>query len=209
MVAVGYPWLRAVQQGGKYNGSIDADLSALFQMLVVSNSFVESAKTTVYLGQSVVYFPVNLGIWCHVTSQISELINCCGEGSSFQEVQTGKGPQSSLSWTWVRRAGLPLQSRELGAAELFQCGQWRQCHQRRRGHGTAAQVFLCGHAVTSEVKQTAIKMVVDVYSTISIKFFYDLFKHHAEKDAEQSQCQNTTQFHAVDNSINNSIKQFN
>ena len=40
--------------------------------------------------------------------------------------------------------------------------------------------------------------VADVYSTVIIKVFYDLFKHHAEKDAEQSRCQNTTLFHAVD-----------
>ena len=35
MVAVGYPWLRPVQQVGEYDGSIDADLIALFQMLAV------------------------------------------------------------------------------------------------------------------------------------------------------------------------------
>ena len=35
VVAVGYPWLRAVQQGGEYGGSIDADLSALHQMLIL------------------------------------------------------------------------------------------------------------------------------------------------------------------------------
>ena len=48
------------------------------------------------------------------------------------------------------------------------------------------------------VKQIAVKMVADVYSTVIIKVFYNLFKHHAEKDAEQSQCQNITLFHAVD-----------
>ena len=48
-----------------------------------------------------------------------------------------------------------------------------------------------------EVKQTAIKTVADVYSTIIVKI-YDLFKHHAEKDAEQSRCQNTALFHAID-----------
>ena len=76
MVVVGYPWLRAVQQGGEYDGSIDADLSALLQMLVVPYSFVESAKSAVCLGQSVVYFPGDLGFWCDGTPQISELINC-------------------------------------------------------------------------------------------------------------------------------------
>ena len=48
------------------------------------------------------------------------------------------------------------------------------------------------------VKQTAVKIVADVYSTVIVKVFYDLFKHHAEKDIEQSRCQNTTPFHAVD-----------
>ena len=39
---------------------------------------------------------------------------------------------------------------------------------------------------------------MDVYSTVIVKVFYILFKHHAEKDVEQSRCQNTTLFHAVD-----------
>ena len=46
-------------------------------------------------------------------------------------------------------------------------------------------------------KQTAAKTVAGVYSTV-IDVFYDLFNHHAEKDAEQSRCQNPTLFHAVD-----------
>ena len=49
-----------------------------------------------------------------------------------------------------------------------------------------------------EIKQTAVKTVADVYSTVIIKVFNDLFKHHAEKDAEQSRYQNTTLFQAVD-----------
>ena len=57
----------------------------------------------------------------------------------------------------------------------------------------------CVGMQSPEVKQTAVKMVVDVYSTvIIIKVFCDLSKHHAEKDAEQNWCQNTTLFHAVD-----------
>ena len=56
MVAVGHPWLKAIQQGGEYDGSIDADLRALLQMLVVPYSFVESAESAVYRSQSVVYF---------------------------------------------------------------------------------------------------------------------------------------------------------
>ena len=41
-------------------------------------------------------------------------------------------------------------------------------------------------------------MVADVYSTIIVKVFYARFRHHAEKDDEQSRCQNTTLFHAID-----------
>ena len=44
-------------------------------MLVVPYSFVESAESAVYLGQTVVYFPVDLGVKCDGTSQISELMN--------------------------------------------------------------------------------------------------------------------------------------
>ena len=44
----------------------------------------------------------------------------------------------------------------------------------------------CVGMQTPEVKQIAVKMVADVYSTIIVKVFYELFKHHAEKDAEQS-----------------------
>ena len=139
MLVVGYPWLRAVQQGGEYDSLIDTYLSALFQMLVVPYSFVESAKSIVCLGQSVVYFPSDLGVWCDGTPQISELMNC------FQLSSTdGDVGRAVLFW----RAGQPLQSRKLGAAGLFWCGQWGQYHQRRGGHGTAAQVFLCGHAIS-------------------------------------------------------------
>ena len=49
-----------------------------------------------------------------------------------------------------------------------------------------------------KVKQIAVKAVAVVYSTVIVKVFYNLFKYHAEKDAGQSQCQNTTPFHAVD-----------
>ena len=41
-------------------------------------------------------------------------------------------------------------------------------------------------------------MVADVYSIVIIKVFCNLFKHNAEKDAEESWCQNTTLFHADD-----------
>ena len=73
MVLAGYPWLKVIQQCGEYDGLIDADLSAILQMLVVPYSFVESAESA---DQSVVYFPVNLGIWYDDTPQISELMNC-------------------------------------------------------------------------------------------------------------------------------------
>ena len=62
MVAVGYPRFRAIQQGDEYDGSIDADLSDLLQMLVVPYSFVESAESALCLDQSVVYFLLNLGV---------------------------------------------------------------------------------------------------------------------------------------------------
>lgn len=62
MVVVGYPRLRAIQQGGEYDGFIDANLGALLQMLAVPDSFIESAENADFLGQSVVYFPVDLGI---------------------------------------------------------------------------------------------------------------------------------------------------
>ena len=50
-------------------------LSALLQMLVVQYSFVESAESAVYLGQYVVYSPVDFGVWCDGTLQINELVN--------------------------------------------------------------------------------------------------------------------------------------
>ena len=46
-----------------------------------------------------------------------------------------------------------------------------------------------------EVKQTAVKSVADLYNAVIVK---DLFKHHAEKDAEQRRCQKTTLFHTID-----------
>ena len=75
-------------------------------------------------------------------------------------------------------------------------GQRGQHCQRRGGHRTAAQVFSVG-MMSPKVKQTAVEMVAVVYSTVIIKVFHDLFKHHAEKDAEQSRCQNTP-FYTVD-----------
>ena len=53
VVAVGYPWFRSGQQGGEYIGSIDADLSALLQILVVLYSYVETVESAICLDQSV------------------------------------------------------------------------------------------------------------------------------------------------------------
>ena len=55
----------------------------------------------------------------------------------------------------------------------------------------------CVGMQSPEIKQTAVKTVADVYSTVMVNVFNDLFKHHAEKDAEQSRRQNSTLFHAV------------
>ena len=51
----------SVLQSGEYDGSIEADFNALL-MLVVPYSFVESVESAVCFGQSVVYFPVYLGV---------------------------------------------------------------------------------------------------------------------------------------------------
>ena len=56
----------------------------------------------------------------------------------------------------------------------------------------------CEGMQSPEVKQTVFKTITDVYSTVIVNVIYDLFKHHAEKDAEQSRCQSITLFHAVD-----------
>ena len=58
--------------------------------------------------------------------------------------------------------------------------------------------YFCVDMQSPEVKQTAVKTVADVNSTVIVKVFCDLFKHHGEKDPEQSRWQNTTLFHAVD-----------
>ena len=44
--------------------------------------------------------------------------------------------------------------------------------------------FFCVSVQSSEVKQTVVKIVTDVYNTVIVKVFNDLFKHHGEKDAE-------------------------
>ena len=172
-------------------------------MLVVPYSFAVSVKSAFCLGQSVVYFLVDLCVWCDGTSQINELINCF----RFSSTDGGVGRVvlfkrcrlvKDLSLLQAdRKGGQPLQSRKLGAAGLFRCGQRRQHRQRRGGHGTAAQVF-CLSMQSSEFKHSSVKTVANVYSDVIVKVSNDLFKHHAEKDAEQSQSQNTTLFHAVD-----------
>ena len=49
-----------------------------------------------------------------------------------------------------------------------------------------------------EVKQTAVKTVADVYNTVILEVLYVLLGIMPKKHAEQSRCQNTTLFHAVD-----------
>ena len=106
--------------------------------------------------------------------------------------------RTSVFFKWTSNPKiLAASAKQEGAAELFRYRQRRQRRQRRRGHGTATQVF-CVAMQSPEVQQTAVKKVVDVYSIIIAKVLHDLFKYLAKKDAEQSQCQNTTLFHAVD-----------
>ena len=57
-----YLRLRAVQEGGEYDGSVHADLGALLQRIVVPHSVIQSAKSAACLGQSVVELPVDLRI---------------------------------------------------------------------------------------------------------------------------------------------------
>ena len=56
----------------------------------------------------------------------------------------------------------------------------------------------CANMQSPEVKLTDVKTVADVYSTVIVKVFFDQFKHHAEKDAEQSRCHDTTLYHDID-----------
>ena len=63
---------------------------------------------------------------------------------------------------------------------------------------TAGNLSSSSSIVLYYIIQTVIKTVADVYSTAIVKAFYDPLKYIAEKDAEQSRCQNTTLFHAVD-----------
>ena len=61
VAAVGDPRLNAVQESGKYSGSVHADLGLLLQLFVCPHTLVQSAKCTVRLSQSVVDLPVDLG----------------------------------------------------------------------------------------------------------------------------------------------------
>ena len=56
-------------------------------MLVVPYSFVESAESAVCFGQSVVYFPADLDVWCDGTPQINELMNCFQLSSTDGDVE--------------------------------------------------------------------------------------------------------------------------
>ena len=77
---------------------IDTDLNALLQMLAVPNSFIESANSALCLGQSVVYFPVNLSIWCDGKPQVSELANCFQLSSTDGDV--GRAVRSRSAGWW-------------------------------------------------------------------------------------------------------------
>ena len=57
---IGDPRLCAVQEGGEYYSSVDADLGGFLQVFVVSDTVVESAKRAASLGQSVVDLFANL-----------------------------------------------------------------------------------------------------------------------------------------------------
>ena len=69
---------------------------------------------------------------------------------------------------------------------------------KRKSQNSCLSIFVWA-CKSPDIKQTAIKTVVDVHSTMIVKVFYNLFKHHTEKDAGQSRCQNTTLFHTIDN----------
>ena len=73
---------------------------ALLQMLVVPYSFEELAESAVCLGQSVVYFSVNLGVWCDGTPQISELMNTMSVVPCCLWTHTGFLVDSLQRW-WV------------------------------------------------------------------------------------------------------------
>lgn len=62
VVTAGYPRLRAAREGGEDNGLVNADLSALFQFIVVSHTFALATKGTLHFYQPVASFTVNLGI---------------------------------------------------------------------------------------------------------------------------------------------------
>ena len=119
------------------------------------------------------------------------------ESGTLLGVQAGRGPRSSSNWPRVRKAGPPLQSRKLSAAGSF--GVANEGNVVSEEEVTEQQLkCFCVGMLSPKVIQIAVKTVTDVYSTIIVEVFYDLFKHHAEKDAEQSRCQNTILFHAVD-----------
>ena len=155
MVAVGYPWLRAVQQGGEYDGSIDADLSALVQMLAVPVLLCRIYRIPCLLLISLLSTSLSiLASWYTLDKGTDELLSAqfhrlwCKMGGTLLGVQVGEGTQSSSSWPRVQRAGQSLQSEKLGVEGIFRCGQRGQRCQWRGGHQTAPQMFLCGHAVT-------------------------------------------------------------
>ena len=75
MVSVCDPRLRAVQEGGQYHSSVDADLGVFLQVFVIPDTVVESAESTVCLCQSVVYIFINLCIRGDCASQVGKLLD--------------------------------------------------------------------------------------------------------------------------------------
>ena len=87
----------------------------------------------------------------------------CGEGGILLGAQAGEGPQSSSSWPRVQRARPSLQRRKLGAAWLFRAtiSEEEVTEQQLK--------YFCVGMQSPEVKQTAVKMVADGYSTVIVK----------------------------------------
>ena len=146
-------------------------------MLAIPYSFVVFAKTAVCLGKSVFYFPVNLGVSCDGTPQISELMNC------FQLSSTNGDVGSVVlfyGWRQVKDLSLlqaDLESKELGSL----CKAGSKVLQFSFSAGNEGSIVseeevteqllecFCTGMQSPEVKQTTVKTVGDVYSTIMVK----------------------------------------
>ena len=146
-----------------------------------------SAESTVCLGQSVVYFSVNLGVRCDVTPQVIELMDC------FQVSSTDCD---------VGRVILFLRCRLVKDPSLLQADHepksWAASSKQEVRYCKALSVWATRTALVSEeevteqllkcdcmgmqspeFKQITIKTVADVNSTDIVKIFYDMFKDYA------------------------------